>query len=263
MSTDDVTARAQLAERLARLAGDMALAGRRSGKVQASTKSSATDLVTEFDKASERIIVEGITTGFPDDAIVGEEGADSPGSSGITWHVDPIDGTSNFFYDLPVWAVSIGATDAAGPLLGAVYLPVLGEMYTASRSRGARLNGDAITVSGLRDASTSLVATGFSYDPSERTRHARLVAGIIGHVRDIRRHGAAAADLCMVACGRVDAYLEEGLHSWDLVAGHVIALEAGALATDWTGGPVSPRQVLVSTPGIHRDLITILAGALP
>lgn len=250
-----------LAETLARRAGAMALAGRRGASVTASTKSSPTDMVTEYDTASERLIVEGLVAARPDDAIVGEEGAARGGTTGITWHIDPIDGTSNFFFDLPLWAVSIGAVDDEGPLAGAVYLPVLDEMYVATRGGGATMNGRTIRVSAADTLATSLVGTGFGYDSARRTAHARLVAEIIGRIRDIRRFGAAAADLCLVACGRLDAFFEEGLSSWDLVAGQLIATEAGAIATDYRGARVSPAQVLVSAPGIHASLVDLLGSA--
>lgn len=250
-----------LAESLARRAGMMALSGRRNADVSATTKSTPTDMVTQFDTASERLIVEGLMDARPDDAIVGEEGTARDGSSGITWHIDPIDGTSNFFFDLPLWAVSIGAVDELGPLAGAVYLPVLDEMFVAARGGGATLNGRSIRVSNADTLSTSLVGTGFGYDSVRRTAHARLVADIIGHIRDIRRFGAAAADLCLVACGRLDAFFEEGLSSWDLVAGQLIAAEAGAIVTDYHGARVTPAQVLVAAPGIHASLVDLLRSA--
>lgn len=258
-----LAARLALAVDLAHRAGRAALEGRRSGRIETATKSTPTDLVTAYDTLSERTIVEGIIESFPDDGIVGEEGANRHGASGFVWHVDPIDGTSNFFYDLPVWAVSIGIVDGGGPVVGVVYLPVLDETFTALRGGGAHLNGRPVYASQSVEAATSLVATGFAYEPEARTDHARVVAGIIGKVRDIRRHGAASCDLCMVACGRVDAYFERGLHSWDLVAGQLIAEEAGAVASDWSGGDVTPDEVLVSAPGVHRALITLLSGALP
>lgn len=261
--TADGSARdlARLAEELARRAGRMALEGRRSARVSATTKSSPTDMVTEFDTASERLIVEGLVTARPADAIVGEEGATRDGSSGITWHIDPIDGTSNFYFDLPMWAVSIGAVDARGPVAGAVYLPVLDEMYVAVRGAGATMNGRTIRASSAVTLATALVGTGFSYDSGRRANHARLVASIIGDIRDIRRFGAAAADLCLVASGRLDAFFEEGLSSWDLVAGQLIATEAGAIATDYSGADVTPAQVLVAAPGIHSSLVALLGSA--
>lgn len=250
-----------VAEQLARTAGDMALAGRKSGDVTATTKSSPTDLVTQYDKASEEMITSGLHDLRPDDGIVGEEGARREGTSGITWHIDPIDGTSNFYFDLPTWAVSIGAVDTNGPIAGAVYVPALGEMFTAARGEGATMNGAPISVRSNRLLSDALVGTGFSYLADERGRHARRVAAMITQFRDIRRMGAAAIDLCFVACGRYDAYFEEGLQSWDLIAGQAIATEAGASVTNFAGDAVTPQQVLVSQPGIQEALIRLIADS--
>lgn len=248
-----------VAEQLARAAGDMALKGRKSGDVTAITKSSPTDMVTQYDKASEEMVTTGLRTLRPDDAIVGEEGANYDGTSGITWHIDPIDGTSNFFFDIPMWAVSIGAVDAHGPIAGAVYAPALGEMFTASRGEGATLNGTPISVRTNSLLSDALVCTGFSYRAHERGVHARRVAQMVTQIRDIRRFGAAAIDLCFVACGRYDAYFEEHLHSWDLIAGQIIATESGAIVTNYAGDTVTPQQVLASQPGIQAALIQLIA----
>lgn len=248
-----------VAEELARAAGDMALRGRKSGDVAATTKSSPTDMVTQYDKASEELITSGLASRQPHDGIIGEEGSSVSGTSGITWHIDPIDGTSNFYFDIPMWAVSIGAVDSHGPLIGVVYAPALGEMYTAIRGEGAFLNGSPIHVRDNSHLSDALVCTGFSYRVHERTQHAQRVASMITHIRDIRRFGAAAIDLCFVACGRYDAYFEEHLHSWDLVAGQVIATEAGALVTNYTGESVTPAQVLAAQPGVQQQLIQLIA----
>ena len=248
-----------IAESLAREAGDMALRGRKSGPLTATTKSSPIDMVTKFDKASEAMITEGLAKIRPDDSIVGEEGAAKQGTSGITWHIDPIDGTTNFYFDLPMWAVSIGAVDEQGPLAGAVYVPALGEMFSGARTEGSTLNGMPIGVRNNHDIADALVCTGYSYRISEREVHAKRVADIVMKVRDIRRFGAAAVDLCFVACGRLDAYFEEHLHSWDLIAGQVIATEAGAIISDYAGNPVTPAQVLAATPGVHADLIRLIA----
>ena len=260
MSSSALTAGLRaIAEQLAREAGDMAYAGRKSGEVSADTKSSPTDMVTQFDTASEELITKGLAQLRPLDAIVGEEGATKTGTSGITWHIDPIDGTSNFFFDIPMWAVSIGAVDAHGPLVGAVYAPALQEMFTAARGEGATLNGNKISCRENTLLTDALVCTGFSYRVHERPQHAMRVAHMLTEIRDIRRFGAAAIDLCFVACGRFDAYFEEHLHSWDLVAGQVIATEAGAIVTDYHGAQVTPRQVLAATPGIHQQLIELIA----
>ena len=250
-----------IAEQLARAAGDMALAGRKSGIVTATTKSSPTDMVTQYDKASEDMITAGLRELRPDDGIVGEEGASRDGTSGITWHIDPIDGTSNFYFDIPMWAVSIGAVDDNGPIAGAVYAPALGDMFTAARGEGATLNGNRISVRENTVLSDALVCTGFSYHVSQREAHARRVATMVGQIRDIRRFGAAAIDLCFVACGRLDAYFEEHLNSWDLIAGHVIATEAGALVTNYSGDTATPQEVLASQPGVQKALIQLIADS--
>lgn len=261
-ATDPGSARelADIARALAERAGTMALQGRRTTTVTATEKSTPTDMVTMWDTASERLIVEGLGRSRPHDGIIGEEGSNTPGTSGITWHIDPIDGTSNFLYDLPTWAVSIGACDAHGPLAGAVYIPVLNEMYVAARGAGATCNGSPIRASDRDDLSTAMVGTGFAYEPARRVRQGRVVGGIVGRVRDIRRLGAASVDICFVACGRLDAYFEEGLHSWDLMAAQVIATEAGAVATDFDGGPIEPDRVVVAAPGIHRAFVALLGS---
>ena len=253
----------QIAESLAREAGDMALRGRKSGPLTATTKSSPIDMVTQFDKASEAMITKGLTALRPEDSIIGEEGASKEGTSGITWHIDPIDGTTNFYFDLPMWAVSIGAVDEHGPLAGAVYVPALGEMFSGARSEGATMNGEPISVRANDDIADALVCTGYSYLISEREVHAKRVANIVMKVRDLRRFGAAAVDLCFVASGRLDVYFEEHLNSWDLIAGQVIATEAGANITDYVGNPVTPSQVLASTPGVHADFIRLIAASGP
>ena len=252
-----------IAESLAREAGDMALRGRKSGPLTATTKSSPIDMVTKFDKASETMITEGLAKVRPDDAIIGEEGANKKGTSGITWHIDPIDGTTNFYFDVPMWAVSIGAVDEHGPLAGAVYVPALGEMFSGARGEGSTVNGLPIRVRDNNDIADSLVCTGYSYRISEREVHAKRVADIVMRVRDIRRFGAAAVDLCFVACGRLDVYFEEHLNSWDLIASQVIATEAGAVFSDYVGNPVTPAQVLASTPGVHADFIRLIAASGP
>jgi fructose-1,6-bisphosphatase/inositol monophosphatase family enzyme len=248
-----------IAEQLARAAGDMALAGRKSGIVTATTKSSPTDMVTQYDKASEDMITAGLRELRPDDGIVGEEGASREDTSGITWHIDPIDGTSNFYFDIPMWAVSIGAVDDNGPIAGAVYAPALRDMFTAARGEGATLNGNRISVRENNLLSDALVCTGFGYHVNQREVHARRVATMVGQIRDIRRFGAAAIDLCFVACGRLDAYFEEHLNSWDLIAGQVIATEAGALVTNYSGDTATPQEVLASQPGVQKALIQLIA----
>jgi myo-inositol-1(or 4)-monophosphatase len=250
-----------LASDLAVDAGDTALAGRRTSAVDPATKSTATDLVTAFDKAAERTIVAGLGAARPADGIVGEEGTDHPGTSGIDWFVDPIDGTTNFVYDLPLWSTSIAAGDADGMLVGVVYAPVLGELFAASRGGGATLNGQPIRCSDRVDLPLALVATGFAYDAARRRVQAAVLTEVIGGVRDVRRLGSAALDLCYVAAGRYDAYYETGLSSWDGAAGELIAREAGCRSGDHRGGPARPGELLVATPAIFDDLQRLVAAA--
>jgi len=253
-----------LAVTLARRAGDAAAEARGDRTVAAGsvgTKSSATDLVTVHDRAAETVIVDGLLAARPDDAIVGEEGSDRPGRSGITWYVDPIDGTTNFVYGQPTWATSIAAVDDAGTLVGAVYLPVAGELFSAIRGRGATLDGETIRCSAQTDLRLALLATGFSYDAARRREQANVVADLIGSVRDLRRLGSAAADLCFVACGRVDAYYEDGLRVWDVAAGELIAREAGCRTGDLAGGPSSDDQVVAAAPALFEELVDVLSAA--
>ena len=254
----DPTELVELAERLARAAGDDARRRRATGLVEVQTKSSVTDMVTDLDKRSEDLIVTALRAARPDDAIVGEEGADHVGTTGIGWLIDPIDGTTNFLYALPGWAVSIAALDDDGPLAGAVYVPTFGELYSAVRGQGAHLDGRTIRCSDKADLATALVGTGFAYQPGRRAEQGALVARVLPRVRDIRRFGSAAADLCMVGAGRLDGYYEEGLAPWDLAAGELIARESGAVLTDRAGGPVRPGSVVVAGPALHAQLLALL-----
>ena len=238
----------QLAGNLAVRAGHMVRDGRATRGVHASaTKSSTTDVVTEFDRASEALIVGGIIDARPHDGIVGEEGTNTPGTTGINWLIDPIDGTTNFLYGLPAYAVSIAAcTDDDTPFgraeVGVVYIPGTDELFTAIRGGGARLNGAAIHCSATTDLSLALLGTGFSYLPERRAAQAQRVAAMLPRVRDLRRFGAAAADLCYVAAGRLDIYFEEWLGPWDLAAGELIAREAGCLTGGIMVGPRCPPR---------------------
>lgn len=249
-----------LAERLAREAGTMALRGRRSGSTLVShTKSTSTDVVTEYDQASEELIVAGLRSARPHDGLIGEEGTATPGDSGIEWLIDPIDGTTNFLYDLPGWGVSIAARSQTDTEVGVVYVPTTDEMFSAARGEGARLNGEPIRCSTSTDLATALVATGFGYRPERRAAQARRLETLLPRVRDIRRFGAAAPDLCYVAAGRVDAYYEEWLNPWDLAAGELIAREAGCTTGSIDGGPVRPSSTLVAAPGVFDSLRSLLA----
>lgn len=253
-----------LASRLAREAGTIALEGRRAAgrRVGGDTKSSQTDVVTEFDRAAEALIVGELRRVRPDDAIVGEEGTADDGTSGVAWYIDPIDGTTNFVYDQPAWACSVGVSVDGDMVAGAVYVPRLDELFSAARGAGATLNGDPIVASDVTDLGLALVGTGFTYRPAGRTDQARVVSELIADVRDIRRLGSAAVDLCMVACGRLDVYYERHLNSWDAAAGELIAREAGAITSDFHGAPARPDEMLAAAPGVHAAMLAALQGAI-
>ncbi len=207
-------------------------------------------MVTEIDRASERQIVDGILAARPHDGVVGEEGTDRLGTSGVRWIIDPLDGTTNYLYSHPGFAVSIGVEIADEVVAGAVFDPLHDQLFTATLGGGAFLGGDAIAASAQTDLGATLVATGFGYDSTTRARQAQLLAQVLPHVRDIRRMGAASLDLCSVACGRVDAYYERGLAPWDLAAGALIAAEAGAVVMGLDGGDVRAGSLLAAAPAI-------------
>jgi myo-inositol-1(or 4)-monophosphatase len=222
------------------------------------TKSSLTDLVTEYDRAAERLIVEGLRAARPDDGVLGEEGAAEPGTSGVRWVIDPVDGTTNFFYGYPAFAVSIAAEVDGEVVAGVVVDVSRGETFTAARGRGAHADGRFLRCTDAAELATALVATGFAYDAARRARQGAVVAGILPRVRDVRRSGSAALDLCAVAAGRVDGFYERGLAPWDLAAGALIAAEAGATVGDLDGGPPSGAFVLATAPALFEPLGALL-----
>jgi myo-inositol-1(or 4)-monophosphatase len=194
----------------------------------ADTKSSETDMVTAADRASERLIVDGLRAARPDDAILGEEGTADSGTTGVRWIIDPLDGTTNFLYGIPAFAVSIAAEVDGRVTAGVVVDVERDECFTAALGHGAHLDGVALRCNDAVELATALVATGFGYDPLRRAEQGAVVAALLPLVRDIRRTGAAAVDLCWVAAGRVDAYYERGIQTWDRAAGALVAAEAGA-----------------------------------
>lgn len=225
------------------------------------TKGTVTDMVTDVDAATERLIVERLAELRPHDAIVAEEGTGIDGTSGVEWVIDPLDGTTNYIYRHPGYSVSIGATVDGVDSIGVVADPVHNEVFSARRDGGAFLNGTRIHGSRLDDLALALVSTGFSYSATERRRQALVVAEVLPHIRDIRRMGGAALDLCSVACARVDAYFERGLQRWDLVAGSVIAAEAGMRVGDLDGGPPSGAYCIAAPPMLFGPLTELLAAA--
>ena len=247
-----------LAESIAREAGALLREAFRGPELRISAKSTPTDLVSEADHAAEHLIRERITAARPDDAVLGEEGGDTKGTSGIRWVVDPLDGTINFLFGVPQWAVSIAAEDSEGVLVGVVYDPERDELFSASRGGPATLDGHPITASTKTDMATALIGTGFGYDSEVRRAQAAVVARLLPEVRDIRRFGAAAIDLAWTACGRLDAYYEHGLNAWDLAAGGLICECAGLEVRHVA--PVGPSNpgVIVGPP----ILVDALARAL-
>ncbi|MFE3452135.1 inositol monophosphatase family protein [Nonomuraea sp. NPDC059194] len=259
---------AALATDIAREAGDMLLAKRPSNPEVVQTKSSPTDVVTALDRASEDLIRARIRQARPDDMILGEEGGDTPGSSGVRWVVDPIDGTVNFLYGLPEWAVSIAVEVDGRIVAGAVNVVPRGELFSASLGGGAVLHQDGLPMSRLRCNSgvplaQALVATGFGYDAARRRVQGQVVAAVLPAVRDIRRGGSCAIDLCSVAAGRVDAYYERGINYWDYAAAGLIAAEAGARIGGLNGRPTSNEFTVCAAPGLFEELHDLLVPLDP
>jgi myo-inositol-1(or 4)-monophosphatase len=255
----DHHALAALAERAARAAGALLLEHAARGAVAVESKSSATDMVSAADRASEALLVELIDAARPDDGMLGEEGASRTGTTGLTWVVDPLDGTTNYLYGFPQWAVSVAAEDARGPVAACVYDPVRDEAFTAARGAGARLNGDPIRTSDARDLATSLIGTGFAYQADVRAAQGARMSAVLAAVRDIRRAGSAALDLAWVACGRLDGFFESGIHHWDYAGGMLLVPEAGGRFEVGPGPLDGLLQVVASGPGIHGAL-RALAG---
>ena len=223
--------------------------------LEISAKSTPTDLVSEADLSTERLIRARLEAARPEDAIMGEEGDDHPGTSGLRWVVDPLDGTVNFLFGIPVWCVSIACEDAAGPLAGVVFDPMRGETWAATREGPATLDGAPIHARQRDELGGALVATGFGYDAAVRASQARVVARLLPRVRDIRRLGAAALDLAWAAAGRFDAYYERGVKHWDIAAGVLICTRAGLVRRDLPAAPPADSGLLVASPGIVEELL--------
>ena len=231
-------------------------------------KSSPADAVTEVDRACEELIVSRIVATRPDDSIVGEEGADRVGASGVKWYIDPLDGTVNYVYRRHDFSVSIGVEVDGVPSVGVVYDSSAGEMFSAIRGRGAWLNGEPIHVSEVTDLGMALTGSGFGYSADYRIYQGKVLARIIGRVRDLRRGGSAALELCGVACGRLEAFFEQGINHWDAMAGVVIIREAGGIAERIEPPEVPPRAdgnghvvVAAGTRQLYDDLRALVVRA--
>jgi myo-inositol-1(or 4)-monophosphatase len=223
------------------------------------TKSSPTDPVSEADLAAERAVRAVLAERRPNDTVIGEEGGEVDGDSDLRWVVDPLDGTVNFLYEIPMFAVSVACEDASGALAGVVIDPIRDECFAATRSAaGATLNGEPITGSDCSELATTLVATGFGYDPAIRAAQAEVVARLLPEVRDIRRAGAAALDLCWTACGRFDAFYERGLNAWDMSAGALVCARAGLSVRALRATDNAQAGVAVAPAGVIEGLVTLL-----
>lgn len=219
-------------------------------------------MVSEADRDAEAEIASLLRAERPDDGLVGEEGSSVAGSSGRRWVVDPLDGTTNYLYGIPQWAVSVALEDGTGPLAGVVFDPVADELFRAERGGGAELRAGAGT-SALRvregaELARSLVATGFGYDAGRRRVQAAAAARILPCVRDIRRAGAAALDLAWLAAGRLDGYWERGLKPWDWAAGRLLVAEAGGAVAELDG---EPYGLAAASPGLLPELVELVREA--
>jgi myo-inositol-1(or 4)-monophosphatase len=249
----------ELAERAARAAGEVLMSYYGRAPEGLGSKSSETDLVSDADREAERTIRELLELERPEDGLLGEEGSRSDTESGRRWLVDPLDGTVNFLYGFPVWAVSVALEDADGLAAGVVHAPVNGETFRAARGAGAWVaeSGGRLQVRDCRRLSRAMVATGFSYEPERRARQAETVRRLLPLARDIRRAGAAALDLAWLAAGRLDGFYERGLNPWDWAAGRLLVEEAGG-TTGWLDGD-PPGLVAAATPELLDELLP-LAG---
>lgn len=267
MSDADLLAlAAELAESAGRLLLEHFPAGGPSERVTDSiaSKSTITDLVTAADQASERFIVGRLASERPDDGILAEEGSASRGRSGLTWVIDPLDGTINFVYGFPVFAVSIACEDSEGSRIAAVHDPLRSETFTAVRGGGSERNGAPLRLGPGPELGEALIGTGFSYEAARRREQASLLTSVLPRVRDVRRSGAAALDLCWVAAGRLDGHYEAGLAPWDLAAGSLVAAEAGA-TVELIGGLLAAEldlpTLVAAAPGLGPALRALLEGA--
>lgn len=243
-------------------------AGAEAARAAVQSKSTATDPVTVVDTEAERVIRNRLFALRPHDAVLGEEGGgDTAVPSGVRWVLDPIDGTVNFLYGIPAYSVSVAAQIDGVSVAGAVVDVVADRTYAASRGGGAWCSdhgGDwaALRANAVDDVALALVATGFGYEATRRARQGEIVGALLPAVRDIRRIGSAALDLCMVASGRADAHFEHGLSPWDWAAGSLIAAEAGAhVITPSSDSRSADGQITVAVaPSIGSDFVALLRG---
>jgi myo-inositol-1(or 4)-monophosphatase len=272
---DDLLA---LAVAVATEAGEL-LAGQHGRPAVVGTKSSPTDVVTEMDQAAEHLIRTRIQAERPADAILGEEGGQTGGDAPVRWIVDPLDGTVNYLYGLPDWAVSIAAEVRGQVIAGVVCVPRRRALFGAVAGGGAwrapiagsgtsydNKTPDApaarqpLACNAGAGLSRALIATGFGYERGRRVGQGRVLSAVLPRVRDIRRNGACSVDLCLLAAGNVDGYYERGVQYWDIAAGTLIAREAGAVVGGLAGKPAGPEMTIGAGPGLFAELHDLLLG---
>lgn len=246
----------KIAESVAHLAGSHLM--KRPDAFTFTEKSSAVDFATQMDQQAEALIVKQILNLRPDDGIIAEEGSAKESTSGITWVIDPLDGTVNYLYNLPGWNVSVAAKDKDGVIVGVVYAPSVDGFWSAVRGEGATYNGVKIKCNEPVLLEKALLATGFAYDLNLRISQGEAMAKLLPKIRDLRRNGAAAVDLCYVAMGSVDGYFEASLNEWDYAAGGLIATEAGAVLTGPAGGQPSRQLVVCAGAALHAQLLPLI-----
>jgi len=256
----------RLAERVARAAGGLVRERSPEQVRVAATKSSATDVVTEMDTAAEALVRELLARERPQDGLLGEEDGATSGTSGLTWVIDPIDGTTNYLYGVPAYAVSVAVVTgdptvdgAWRPLAGCVHDIPRGETWTATLGGGAYLDGRRLVAPEPPAMAGALVGTGFGYLPERRRSQGRVLAELLPRVRDVRRFGSSALDLCAVAAGRLDAYYEQGLNPWDIAAGVLLVTESGGVVRGPAGEPAGNRLLLAGPAPLLDELGATLA----
>lgn len=255
MRAMDTQALLKVGVKAAEEAGALLLDLSRAPAKGVSSKSTPTDLVSDADRAAERLILDLLARERPDDGVLSEEGGGGRSSSGLTWVVDPLDGTVNYLFGIAAWGVSIAVEDNDGAVVGVIRHPALDETFTAVRGRGAELNGNAIHVSERADLDTALIGTGFAYDASARAEQAETVRRVLPRVRDIRRAGSAALDLAALACGRLDGFYEAAMERWDRAAGVLLIQEAGGIVTDLPAPKgLSSTGVIAANPVLQPKL---------
>ncbi len=249
----------EIAVGLARDAGALLLERFQGGHERVlASKSTPTDLVSEADLASERLIRERLARERPGGRGSRRGGGRYQGTSELTWVVDPLDGTVNFLFGIPQWCVSVAVTDEQGSLVGAIFDPCRGELFVATRDGGPLLNGAPIEASDRTELSSAMVATGFAYDASVRAAQAEAFAGLLPRIRDIRRFGSAALDLAWTACGRYDAYFERTVKPWDIAAGTLVCERAGLTVRELPEREGLPLGVLAAVPALSDELFELV-----